>query len=433
MATLLMVESWLQSTGERLPAVLGQAGHDYVLMTRDPGLYGGDGSGGPPHPALRHADEVVVVETNDADATAAQALAVAARRPLAGVLTTCDYYLPAVATVAARLGLPGASPAVMQRAIRKHEVRAALDAAGLPNPRYAVAATWPEALAAAGRLGYPLVAKPVDLNAGTSVRRVDDDAHLKDAFREITAIERNTRGQPLERVVLLEEILVGVEVSVEAVTVDGRTTVVGITDKSVVGPPAFVESGHMFPAALPPGAAAGVEAFVVDALAAIGLTHGSSHSEVMLTADGPRLVEINPRQGGGYIFDLVHLVTGTHPLRLLIDLALGAVPQVGTAGAPLPSAAVPGGSAAVSFVMSPRSGEVVAVDGTAALADDPRVHRWTLPVPTVAGPPVDNEAYLGHVVTVDAAGPGARAAAESLVGSLRLHLADGSSVMPLGT
>jgi argininosuccinate lyase len=33
-------------------------------------------------------------------------------------------------------------------------------------------------VAAAG-LGYPLVAKPVDLNAGTAVRRADDDAHLK--------------------------------------------------------------------------------------------------------------------------------------------------------------------------------------------------------------------------------------------------------------
>lgn len=431
LSTLLMVESWLRSTGERLPALLRAWGHDYVLLTRDPGLYGG-GAAGPPHPAIGCADEVVVVETNDTAAVAARATALAADRPIAGVLTTCDYYLPAVAEVADRLGLPGASPTVMQRAIRKHHVRAALDAAGLPNPRYAVARTWPEALAASARLGYPLVTKPVDLNAGTSVRLVDDDAHLKDAFREIAALERNTRGQPLERVVLLEEVLTGTEVSVEAVTVDGRTTIVGITDKSVVGPPAFVESGHMFPAALPPGAAAGVEAFVVEALAAIGLTHGSSHSEVMITADGPRLVEINPRQGGGYIFDLVHLVTGTHPLRLLVDLALGEVPQVGTAAAPLTTAAVPGGSAAVFFVMSPRPGEVVAVAGAERVGGDPRVHRFTLPVPALAGRPVDNDAYLGHVVTVDPAGPGARAAAESLVGSLRLRLADGSALTPLG-
>jgi biotin carboxylase len=430
MATLLMVESWLQSTGEGLPPLLRQLGHDYVLVTRDPAVYGAGGAD--PHPALRLADEVVVAETNDVVAAADCAAAVAARRPVAGVLTTCDYYLATVAAVADRLGLPGASAGVMHRAVRKHRVRAALDAAGVPNARHAVAATWPAALDAAARLGYPLVAKPVDLNAGTSVRLVDDDAHLKDAFREIVALARNTRGQSLEQVVLLEEVLAGTEVSVEAVTVGGCTTVVGITDKSVVGPPAFVESGHMFPAALAPAVAAQVERYVVDVLAAIGLTHGLSHTEVMVTAGGPRLVEVNPRQGGGYIFDLVRLVTGTNPLRLLVDLALGDAPQIGTASRPLPSAAAPGGSAAVMFVMSPRAGEVVAVDGIDRLGADPRVRRWTLPVPATAVRPLDNEAYLGHVLTVDPAGPGARAHVERAVGSLRLRLADGTAPAPLG-
>ena len=98
------------------------------------------------------------------------------------------------------------------------------------------------------------MAKPVDLNAGTSVRRVDEEAHLKDAWRrDHRPSTRNTRGQALAGVVLLEEVLTGLEVSVEAVTIDGRTTVIGVTDKSLAGPPAFVESAHMFPAALPPG------------------------------------------------------------------------------------------------------------------------------------------------------------------------------------
>ena len=260
------------------------------------------------------------------------------------MLTTCDYYLAAAAAVAARLGLPGAAPEVMARAVRKHEVRAALDAAGLPPVRHAVAATLDDALAAARRLGYPLVAKPVDLNAGTSVRRVDEEAHLKDAWDEISALARNTRGQALAGVVLLEEVLTGPEVSVEAVTIDGRTTVVGVTDKSIAGPPAFVESGHMFPADLPAGAVGEVADFACAALAAVGLTHGLSHTEVMLTEAGPRLVEINPRQGGGYIFDLVHLVTGTHPLRVLVDLALGEPPALGTAASPL-TTAVAGGAA----------------------------------------------------------------------------------------
>jgi len=425
MAALLMVESWLQSTGEGLPPLLADLGHEYVLFARDPALYRG-------HPALLGASRVVTVETNDAEAVADRAARLAAEQRIDGVLTTCDYYLHAAAVAARRLGLPGPDPAVMARAVHKHRVRASLDAAGLPNPRWATAATWPEAQQAARALGYPLVAKPVDLNAGTSVRRVDGEAHVKDSFRDVRARERNTRGQPLQRLLLLEELLTGTEVSVEAVTVDGRTTVVGITDKSVAGPPAFVESGHMFPAALPADVAAEVEAFVVEVLATVGLRHGLSHAEVMVTPAGPRLVELNPRQGGGYIFDLVHLVTGTHPLRLLVDLALGDDPCVGTAACPAPGAAVPGGSAAVVFVMAPREGTVVAADGLAAVASDPQVVRSVLPLPAAAGRPVDNEAYLGHVVTVDPGGAGARAHAAALVGGLRLRMAGGGTVALVG-
>ncbi|WP_036968972.1 hypothetical protein, partial [Promicromonospora kroppenstedtii] len=111
MANLLMIESWLQSTGLMLPPLLRDAGHRYVLITRDPGLY--ELPDGTPHPVLALAAEVVVAETNDDAALLAEAREIAAReraagRSVDGVLTTCDYYLPAVALVAEGLGLPGA-------------------------------------------------------------------------------------------------------------------------------------------------------------------------------------------------------------------------------------------------------------------------------------------------------------------------------------
>lgn len=115
-----------------------------------------------------------------------------------------------------------------------------------------------------------------------------------------------------------------------------------------------------------------------------------------------------------------------------MDLALGGAPVLGTTAAPVPGAAAPGGSAAVMFVMAPRPGRVVAVGGLDVLAADPQVHRWALPVPVDAARPVDNEAYVGHVVVLDTGGAGARAHAERLVGSLRLRLADGSTAPSLG-
>ncbi|PZF83073.1 ATP-grasp domain-containing protein [Jiangella anatolica] len=418
MATLLMVESWVQSTGLALPPLLRELGHDYILFTRDPALY--PDVDGAAHPVVRDADEVIVVDTNDKAAMTGAVIGIVCRRRIDGVLTTCDYYLDAVAELGRMLGLAGASPDIMRRAVRKDAVRTVLKRAGLPQPRFATAATWEDALASATELGFPLVAKPVDLNSGTSVHLVDGEAALKDAFHEVRSVERNSRDQPLARRLLLEDVLPGPEVSVEAITVAGRTTVLGITGKSVT--PTFVEAGHVFPAPLPPAVTADVTEHVRAALAAIGYSHGLSHTELRLTPSGPRIVEINPRQGGGYVFDLVRTVTGVNPLALLVDLALGRTPSL---------EARANGTAAVAFVLSPVDGVVTAVEGRDELAADPAVVRWQLDVPGPVRRPRDNNDRVGHVLAVDPDGDRAGELAATAVGALKLRLADGSVVAPV--
>jgi len=235
MARLLMVESWLGSSGRAFAQALHDQGHQFLLATRDPELYGGD----PAHPALVHADDVMIAETHDHAALVTRVARWHATTPFAGVVTTCDYYLEAVAVVAEALGLAGPAPAAVRVAMRKHLVREASQAAELANPRFAVARTPEEACTAARSLGWPLIAKPVDLNAGTAVRRVEDDAGLAAAVTAIQRLERNSRGQPLSRLVLLEEVLVGQEVSVEAVTVGeaGRASSASPTRASPASPP----------------------------------------------------------------------------------------------------------------------------------------------------------------------------------------------------
>jgi argininosuccinate lyase len=365
----------------------------------------------------------VVADTNDLAALTTAAEAVAARRRIDGVVTTCDYYLVAAAQVARRLGRPAAPVGALRTATRKDLVRHALTAAGLPNPRYAVAEGWDDAGPAAAGLGYPLVAKPVDLNAGAGVRLVTDEAALKDAVGEIQDVPTNSRGQAVQRLVLLEEVLAGVEVSVETVTRAGRTTVLAVTDKTVTGAPAFVESGHMVPARLEPAQIAAAGAFAAAVIDAVGLTHGLGHVEVMLTPDGPRLVELNPRQGGGYIFDLVDLVTGSHPLDLLVALALGEATAPGSSKV---------ASAAIVFVLSPEPATIVAVEGADRLDADPGVIGWALPTPAVARAPVDNDAYLGHVMAVGDADRDARRRAEAAIAAIRLVTSDGRRLRPLG-
>jgi argininosuccinate lyase len=390
-----MIESWLQSTGIALPRLITARGHRYVLVTRDPAIYP------PGHPVLEYADDVLTVETNDTGPLVGAVRQYAGLNRVGGVLTTCDYYLEAAAECASALGLPGPPPHVMHAATRKHLVRAATRRAGLATPRYAVAETWEAARVAAARLEYPLVAKPVDLNSGTSVRLVDDEAELKDAYSDITSVTHNTRGQRLCRQILIEEYLSGPEVSVESVTVNGVTKVVGITEKRV-DPSTLVETAHRFPAPPRRDQADAITAYVREVLHALGFVHGVSHTELKLTTDGPRLVEINPRQAGGHIFDLVKLVTGTDLLGLLIDLALGYAPQIATAAVPLGDSqrAL---SAAVAFVSPPLTDAEIRRAGP-LLDADPSVTAWELTPSPLTRAPWDNNERAGHVIAVDGFG-----------------------------
>ncbi|SHF06312.1 ATP-grasp domain-containing protein [Streptoalloteichus hindustanus] len=415
MGHLLLIESWVGAMSTLLPRAIGEAGHRFTFLTRDLHHYLRATPPGGPHPLLS-AENVLTAETNDLAELLPRVARLHEVFGFDGVLSSCDYYLGTVARVAEHLRLPGASPGAVERAYRKDLAREAMRAAGLPGPAFAVTEGWAATAGAAAELGYPLVLKPVDLCAGMYVRKVSDEAELREAFLALEGFPVNARQQPRSPAVLLEEVLVGEEVSVETVTYRGETHVIGVTDKSVVGDPWFVENGHMFPANLDADLRRATEETAVAALRAVGLDHGVAHTELKLTPDGPRIVEINPRPAGNRITELVRRVTGVDLPMAFAELALGnrpALAQVDTGAR----------SAAVSFLLPPRAGLVDRVHGTEALAADPDVVEWQVKDGVQAGAATSNNNYLGHVMVVDRHGAGARTHAERLVGGLRVEYA----------
>lgn len=418
MAHLLMIESWVGATGYLIPRAIARLGHRFTFVARDLHYYLKKPPPSGLHPLL-DAENILTTETNDTPAL----LDFLAREHEAlrfdGVVTGCDYYLNTAAEVAAGLGLPGSTPAALDQTRLKHRMREALEQAGLPNPAFRIVTSWDEARRAAAEISYPLVLKPVDLCSGMFVSFADGEAQLVAAFERLGGFPLNNRKQPRPPQVLLEAYMAGEEVSVEAVTFEGATEIIGITDKSLDGFPHFIESGHMFPAALEPDRAEATCDLVRRALAAVGYVHGASHTEVKLTPDGPRIVEINARAGGNYISELIQLVHGIDPLEAVVRLALGERPAI----RPVETGVR---SAAIRFILPPRAGLVGAVRGVEALDGDPNVVRWTLKPVVGTELPVarDNNEYLGHVVTVDRDGLGARGAAERAAARIELELAD---------
>ncbi|WP_346010522.1 ATP-grasp domain-containing protein [Streptomyces sp. SID5910] len=415
MAHLLVVESWVGSMSRLLPRALREAGHEFTFLTRDLHHYLRSAPEGTAHPLLG-ARNVLTADTNDTGTLLPHVERLHELLAFDGVLTSCDYYLPAVARIAARLGLPGPGAEAVESACRKDVTRRVLADAGLPGPRFAVHEEWTDLARAASAIGYPLVVKPVDLCAGMLVRRVDDETQLAAAVLALADFPVNARGQRRSPAVLLEELLDGPEVSVETVSHDGAVHVVGITDKSVGGAPAFVETGHMFPAALTPADAEAAERTALHALKALGLTDGVvAHTEIKLTTAGPRVVEVNPRPAGNRITELVRHVTGIDLAAAFVDVSLGRAPDLRRTDTGLRSAAI-------GFLVPDTTGTLHALDAGGP-PTVPGVLEVQLPAPgrtvTAAG---SNNEYLGHVMTGDPDGPGARDRAEALLTELRAGL-----------
>ncbi|WP_329612526.1 ATP-grasp domain-containing protein [Streptomyces brevispora] len=265
-----------------------------------------------------------IAATHDPAAVVAAGLALAARHPVAGVVTWDEYALVPTAELAARLGVPGNSAVAMTACRDKATSRRLFAEHDVPSATSTRVDTLAQATAAALRTGYPVVLKPSSHAASIGVIRVDTPDELPAAwtFASAGAGEQGPEGSG----VLVEEYLFGPEISVECVTQSGVTTALAVTRKEVAFPPYFEEVGHTVEADDP--LLPEVAPVAVQAVRALGVTSGIQHVEMRLTPSGPRIIEVNARIGGDLIGELVRLATGLDLPRIAADVACGAVPDL---------------------------------------------------------------------------------------------------------
>lgn len=270
------------------------------------------------------ADSVLTVETNDQAALEAAVLERHRAEPFEAVLPGSDIYVTATARVAAALDLPGLPVATVDRVRDKSVMRAAVAEAGLRTPRFAQATTDAELRAAAERVGFPCVLKPVACSGSIHVSRADDLGRLTAAFQRLVTDPEPDMGKLHEHRVLVEEYVQGPEFSADGYVLEsGEVTVVALS-RTLLGPePDFVELGHLTPALVDDATLKNVEAYVGDVVRAVGITSGPFHCELRLAADGPVLIEIGARLPGDRIVELLRLVTGVSLPRVAVATALG--------------------------------------------------------------------------------------------------------------
>jgi biotin carboxylase len=259
-------------------------------------------------------------------ADAADALAqvrALAERP-AAVVAFADTVIPTAALIAERFDLPGHRPAIAPMLVDKAAQRRRLNSRAVSH---VATATLVVGEVAPSYLPLPGVLKPAQSAGSRDTHFVDTADDVRAALAgcrpgERFVVERRIDGVPLD------EWLAGY-VSVESVVSAAGVSHLGVTGRLPLAAPAR-ERGLIFPIALDAEREAELTALAERAIAAVDVQSGLVHTEIMLGAAGPEVIELNARLGGG-LATIVPAAGGCDPVGLALDLALGRTPATAVA------------------------------------------------------------------------------------------------------
>jgi biotin carboxylase len=311
------------ATGRRLlvlgagPAQLGllaaarERGLFVIALDRDPAAVG-----------FQYADRRAIISTEDEQGIERLAAAEAVEGLIAPGI---DWPVGIAARVAEKMGLPHPlSAAVAGLAVSKQKQRELLAKAGVPQPR------WRLASGAEDGLPIPSVVKAPDRQGQKGLTLVRTEEELPGAIAR--AIEESRSG-----VALIEEVVDGPEVTVNAFSLRGEFHPLTVTDRLTADPPAFgVALAHVWPTETGGEAAEIAES----AVSALGIENGPSYTQLRIGPQGPQVIEVAARLGGGHDAELAKLALGVDLNGLALQAALGepiwsaalrAEPQVGGA------------------------------------------------------------------------------------------------------
>lgn len=240
-----------------------------------------------------------------------------------GIMTLAtDMPMRALAAATSKLGLPGITFDTAIKSTDKGEMIKAFEEHGVEHPWYYIVDDEEQFNAIVEKVTYPCVMKPTD-NAGN--RGVCYCASKDELLKEYGYSHENSRSGH----VIIEEYMAGEEVSVEIVVYKGEVHILAVTDKSTLGKPYFVEIGHAEQSQKSAETVAAIKDLATRAVKTVGIDNSPAHVEIMVTKDGPKMVELGSRMGGGCITThLVPLSTGIDMIRSVMDLALGMEPDL---------------------------------------------------------------------------------------------------------
>lgn len=240
------------------------------------------------------------------------------------LLTVCsEQAIQAVAIVSERLGLPCyINDETVRRVTNKAYMKKVFEEIGVPNAKHRVLKAEDE-FDPTG-FEFPMIVKPVDCSGSSGVLKVWNKEELYAAIEEDRKMSKSGS-------VIVEEFVEGVEISIDAIIVDGKATVVCMTSSDkIADDDRFVIFRGNYPAmddasAIKPQ----VDEIVQKIATAFELKNSPLLVQMIYSRGKLYVLEFSARTGGSAKYLLSRKSCGFDLVKAVVDITLGIKPEVG--------------------------------------------------------------------------------------------------------
>ena len=288
------------------------------------------------------------------------------------VVAWSDSTVELAAHLAHTVGCRGTQPEHVDAVRNKRRTRALLDSIDSANPRWASVIDDRTLEAGLKTVGVPCLLKPAGSSGGRGIHRIaagDDAEATYRAFVDYCDPDRdavfgNYRGEAV-----LEQELQGSEHSVAGIVRGGVVHTLAIADKTR-DRALMLTHFTIVPSRLPTAMQARVLDLVRRAVRRLGIDDCGFHADVMVTEDGPRILEVGGRLGGDCINShLIPHAYGFDSYQALLGVVTGAPVDLPDPDQPLVALR----SAAMQVLLPPAPGRVTSLHGLEQLEQHPSV------------------------------------------------------------
>ena len=295
-----------------------------IISAKEMGLRVIVADGNPEAPGRRYSDVFIPVNIYDSEATLKAIKSYEQQDEISGVITIAADNPKSVSRVADYLDLPGPSLTTAKLATNKLDMKNIFKKNNLPIPWYSSVESQLELQEILTKRPAEYVLKPVDSRGSRGVIRLSDIKNVPYAW------EFSLQNSP-SKTLILEEWLVGDQLSTESIVWNGMTYLCGLADRNYKKLdelyPFVVEDGGETPSKYSPLINQEVNDLMTKAAIALGLESGSIKGDIVNTSSGLQIIEVATRLSGGFFStDTIPMVYGYSLIEQVIRMALGEEP-----------------------------------------------------------------------------------------------------------